>query len=153
MGKLTKSFTDEFARASRRCGTFENGHAAQIDALQAIVDEINADGVFRAEITSLTGVSVPVLEITHKANGYGQGFFIEFGHDTFGGGAVLGFSTGAGRTPLGGEPAVYDLQNDRERDRLLTLVGEALAKKVSLHQSGAAAVTYIKGKKTSFQPN
>lgn len=147
MADLTKSFSDAFSKASKNSDTFGKGHKAQIDELSKFVDALNTEGKFSAEITGFLKSEIPVLDITEKASGKGQMFFIEFGFAPFGGSVTLQLSTGLNHNLLGNKKDGYDMKTERDRNELFAAIGAVVAEKCKASELSAAAFNYINNKK------
>jgi hypothetical protein len=138
-----KAFNDAFGNASKKGPALTAGHKEQLDKLQEIVDEINAGGTFKAEITKWIG-DVPGLSITHKDDDRPVSFQIGFGHEAFSGSATIALSSTAARIPVGKEDG-YALQFDREP--FLKELGKAVAERRQANQLATAALQYATEKK------
>jgi hypothetical protein len=126
MSKISlKGFKTAFKDASRKSANMAKGYKTQLDELQKIVDAINAEGTFKAALTSWAG-NMPGLDITHKDDSQPVSFLIGFGYQVFGGSATLSLSVTEARTPVG-KPEGYDLDLDYDRDHFLEMLGKAVA--------------------------
>lgn len=153
MSKLTKSFMEAFARAVDSYSELTDGHKTQIDALQEFADALNAEGVFKAELSHMyPAAPKPVLKIERASDGKNMSFAIDYGFCAFGGHPTLQLTTGLGRKPLGDTQNGYDMTSSADREKLLGLIGEELAKVVSRKEVEALTVAYIQQKNQSRAP-
>jgi len=155
MSKSIKSFTEAFEKASRRSETFGEGHQQQLDALAEIVEEINAEGTFRAEIKGFMGKlvkdedDIPLLSVTRLEDNTGQSFFISYGFEPFGGSVTLQLSTGVEKKPLGDKKDGYSLTYGSDRESFLKALGEKMAEKCAARKLGGETVKYAAGRKAA----
>lgn len=146
MAKDLQAFSAGFNRTAKKDNPFGDSQKAQLDALQAIVDDINADGNFTAEI-KLALKEAPVLEIRNKADNLGQTFFIEYGHDAFGGSATLKLATAPARAPLADKKDGFSIQYESDRTTFLKALGEEVARNRDRLRVMAGTAAYITAKK------
>lgn len=149
MSNLVKPLMDTFTDSSKGVFgeqlRFTDDHKIQIDALQAIVDEINASGILTAKIESfLKQDAHPVLKITHNSDNKGQTFFIGF--DILNGPPKLKLSTGMERTPLKKDTS-YDLSDENDRKAMLEAIGHSVAMKRNSLIMGESITAYAAPKK------
>jgi hypothetical protein len=159
MANKLQAFSAGFNRSAQKDDPFGDSQKAQLDALQTIVDDINAEGTFTAEIRLLLK-ETPVLDIKHKSDNLGQTFFIEFGHDAFGGSATLKLTTGMARAPLADkkdgfciqyEPG-FCIQSERDRTPFLKALGEEVGRNRDRLRVMAGAAAYVTAKKPAATP-
>ena len=155
MSDLTKSFSDAFAKASRRSGTFGDNHKKQMDVLKDFAAKLTAEGVFEAKVDSIGPGNIhPVLDIREKSTGNGAAFFIEFGQAAFSGGASVKLSMGLNRAPVGDKSSNegYELEYENDRNACFAAIGAALAQRCKSWEMGAAALAYVGVKQKGFAP-
>ncbi len=151
MANNLQAFSAGFNRTAKKNDPFGDSQKAQLDALQAIVDDINADGTFTAEIKLLLKES-PVLDIRNKTDNLGQTFFIEYGHDTFGGTATLKLTTGVARLPLGDKKDGFSIEYESDRTTFLKALGEEVARNRDRLRMMAGTAAYVSAKKPTSTP-
>lgn len=151
MAKDLQAFSAAFNRTAKKDDPFGDGQKAQLDALQAIVDDINAGGTFTAEI-KLQLKESPVLDIRNKADNLGQTFFIEFGHDAFGGSPTLKLTTGVARAPLADKKDGFSIQYESDRAPFLKALGEEVARNRDRLRVMAGTAAYVTAKKPASTP-
>jgi hypothetical protein len=151
MANKLQAFSAGFNRSAQKDDPFGDSQKAQLDALQTIVDDINAEGIFTAEIRLLLK-EAPVLDIKHKSDNLGQTFFIEFGHDAFGGSATLKLTTGMARAPLADKKDGFSIQYESDRTPFLKALGEEVGRNRDRLRVMAGAAAYVTAKKPGATP-
>lgn len=151
MANKLQAFSAGFNRSAQKDDPFGDSQKAQLDALQTIVDDINAEGTFTAEIRLLLK-ETPVLDIKHKSDNLGQTFFIEFGHDAFGGTATLKLTTGMARAPLADKKDGFSIQYESDRTPFLKALGEEVGRNRDRLRVMAGAAAYVTAKKPGATP-
>ncbi len=150
MAKTLQSFSAGFNRTAKKDAPFGESQQKQLDELQKIVDDLNADGKFTAEI-KVALKEFPVLDIKNNSDGLGATFFIEFGRDAFGGGATLLLTSGAQRVPMGKKEG-YSIEYENDRTAFLLALGEETARKRDGQRMTAGAAAYVKAKASTATP-
>jgi hypothetical protein len=150
MANPLQSFSAGFNRNAKKDEPFGDSERQQMDELQKIVNDLNADGNFTAEVKLMLNER-PVLEVKNKADGLGATFFIEFGRDDFGGGATLVLTSGAQRTPMGKKEG-YSIEYENDRTSFLLALGEEVARKRDSQRMTAGAAAYVKAKASTSTP-
>lgn len=141
-----KSFNDAFNNASSRDKGLTAGHKQQLDELKNIVDAINAEGTFVAELTKWVG-NTPGLDIRRaddKDDSKTVSFLIAFGFDAFAGSPAITLSQTAARTVVGKEKG-YTLPYDN--DQFLEALGKAVAERRANVDLASQALGYVRSGK------
>ncbi|TVQ82906.1 MAG: hypothetical protein EA357_08070 [Micavibrio sp.] len=144
MTKPTDILQGAFAKSAARSEEFGEGHKLQLDKLKEVVEQINADGVFSAQISSFTTLQpdIPMLSVENKADGAGQSYFIEFGFEAFSGSATLKLGKGLGKEALGGREEGFNLEFEQQQEAMLKFIGADLGEKSAKRRLGTEALKY-----------
>lgn len=141
-----RKLIDAFANASRQGPAFNGGHKLQLDKLRDIVDAINADGTFTAELTHLEG-KVPALRFQHKDDQQPITFRLELVSPDFSEAPNTALFQHDSRLPVG-KPRGYSLDLNSDREAFLNDLGQAIALRRHEEKLREESLKYLANKKS-----